>query len=79
MKTFYCALIVTAMSCHVVLADEADDAKKSYLTASEAGAEFAVQGEYSGGIKSSDGELKLGLQVIAEGGGKLAWVAYTGG
>lgn len=62
-----------------VLADDANDPKKAFLTSDEAGPVFAVQGEYSGTIKAGDTDMKLGVQVIAEGSNKLAWVAYIGG
>lgn len=57
----------------------AEDSNKSYLTAAEAGPEFALQGEYAGTIKTNDGEFKVGVHVIAEGDNKLAWAAYMGG
>ena len=79
MKTVILAFVATVAWPHVAPADDANDLKKAYMTATEAGPDFAVQGEYSGGIKTDDGELKLGVQVIAEGAGKLAWVAYIGG
>lgn len=60
-------------------ADDSQDPNKAYLNAADAGAEYAVQGEYSGVIKTGEGEIKVGVQVIAEGSGKLAWVAYMGG
>jgi hypothetical protein len=49
------------------------------LTAAAAGSDFEIQGEYSGVVKTADGELKVGVQVIAEGGGRFAWVALMGG
>jgi hypothetical protein len=49
------------------------------LAADKAGADFAFQGEYSGVVKSTDGELKVGVQVIAEGGGRFIWAALMGG
>lgn len=49
------------------------------LAADKAGADFAFQGEYSGVVKSTDGELKVGVQVIAEGGGRFTWAALMGG
>jgi 3-keto-disaccharide hydrolase len=49
-----------------------DDPKK-------ADADFPFQGEYAGTIKSEDGEQKVGLQVIALGGGKFHAVGYHGG
>ncbi|MBL8892443.1 MAG: DUF1080 domain-containing protein [Planctomycetaceae bacterium] len=61
------------------LADDPQDPNQAYLDAADAGAEFAVQGEYSGEVEAGGVKIKLGVQVIAEGNGKLAWVAYTGG
>lgn len=60
-------------------ADDSQDSDKAYLNAADAGAEFALQGEYSGVIESGELKFKAGVQVIAEGSGKLAWVAYMGG
>lgn len=57
----------------------ADEAKKAFLKSEEAGPEFAIQGEYAGAIKVGDTEARVGVQVIAEGNNKLAWVAYIGG
>ena len=57
----------------------ADEAKKAVLTSAEAGPEFAMQGEYAGSIKAGDTDVKIGIQVVAEGNNKLAWVAYIGG
>ncbi len=69
---------VVLISGHV-LADDAKDPKTAFLTSEEAGPVFAVQGEYSGTIRTGDTDVKLGVQVISEGGNKLAWVAYIGG
>ena len=41
--------------------------------------DFAHQGEYAGKIRGEDGDLKFGLQVIADGGGKFRAVGYHGG
>ena len=61
------------------LADDANDPKKAFLTSAEAGPEFAVQGEYAGTITAGDDEVRLGVQVVAEGNHKLSWAAYIGG
>ena len=42
-------------------------------------ADFPFQGEYLGTIKGEEGELKVGLQVIALGGGKFHAAGYHGG
>ena len=49
------------------------------LQADKAGADYGCQGEYAGKIRSNDTEVDLGLQVIAEGQGRFAWVAWVGG
>ena len=60
-------------------ADEKAAEKKAYLDAETAGIDYKIQGEYSGALKVDDTELKLGIQVIAEGNSKLAFAAYVGG
>ena len=67
------------MICSSVLADDANDPKKAFLSSEEAGPEFAVQGEYSGTIRAGDTDVRIGVQVVSEGNNKLAWVAYIGG
>lgn len=49
------------------------------LTVVEAGPDFALQGEYTGTIDEDGKEIKLGIQVIALGGGKFRAVAHAGG
>ncbi|MBS0265937.1 MAG: DUF1080 domain-containing protein [Planctomycetes bacterium] len=41
--------------------------------------DFAIQGEYLGQTQTDDGELKIGVQVIAKGKGKFTAVGYVGG
>jgi len=41
--------------------------------------DFAFQGEYQGTISSDEGDITLGLQLIAEGNGKFRAVPYLGG
>ncbi len=54
-------------------------AEETYLDPSNAGPDFAVQGEYSGELQTGNGTLKLGLQVIALGKHEFDGVAYHGG
>ncbi|MFP6610717.1 MAG: DUF1080 domain-containing protein [Pirellulales bacterium] len=42
-------------------------------------ADFAIQGEYTGTVDGENGKKKLGVQVIALGGGKFRAVGYSGG
>lgn len=79
MKTTLLVLLTCLVSFAPTFAQEANDPNKSSLTVAEAGADFAFQGEYSGTIKTGEGEFKLGVHVIAQGGGKLDWAAYMGG
>jgi len=76
-----CLLVVCCLTLPggSVLAEDANDPKKAFLTSEEAGSEFVVQGEYAGTIKVSDNEVKLGVQVVSEGNNKLTWAAYIGG
>jgi hypothetical protein len=41
--------------------------------------DFPFQGEYVGTVRTNDGEIKVGLQVIALGKGKFRAVGYHGG
>ena len=41
--------------------------------------DFAVQGEYSGEIRTEGGMQKIGVQIIAKGKGKFHAVGYIGG
>jgi hypothetical protein len=52
-------------------------AAPKYTDPAQVDADFAYQGEYSG--KVGDEELRLGVQVIAEGKGRFQAVAYVGG
>ena len=61
-KTLMTLALTTAM-----LSTASAQNKKAFLNAKEAGADFQIQGEYSGMV----GDAKVGIQVIAQGDGKF--------
>ena len=76
------ALVIGCVLCFLSLGKLSADEKSpgfTALTPAAAGQDFAIQGEYSGIVRTADGELKVGVQVIAEGGGRFAWAALMGG
>ena len=54
-------------------------AQNAFLDPGDAGEDFDFQGEYSGTLQRPDGKLKIGLQVIAQGGGQFKAAAFIGG
>ncbi len=66
----------------VVASRAADGKKPAKVTIDDpakTGPDFALQGEYSGEIKTKEGPQKFGVQIIALPGGKFRAVAYPGG
>ena len=57
----------------------AQDKNKPILDEKEGGVDFQIQGEYTGTVKTDDGDGKLGVQVIALGDGNFHAVAHIGG
>lgn len=51
----------------------------TYLSAEKAGQDYARQGEYLGQVQTPDGEIQVGLQVVALGKGKFRGKAFLGG
>lgn len=50
-----------------------------YTDPSQAGPDFAIQGEYTGTLHLNEGDVRVGVQVIAMGKGQFQAVAYLGG
>lgn len=63
------------LSASLLLAAE----KKAYLNEKDAGADFAVQGEYSGEVTVDNETLKVGVQIVAWGDGKFTAAGHRGG
>jgi hypothetical protein len=72
------SLVTLLLLATAVVADEKNP-NFTALTSEKAGADFQFQGEYSGKIRTENGEITIGVQVIAEGSGKFAWAAMMGG
>ena len=70
--------LATLLLTAVAAADEKDP-NFTALTPEAAGSDFRFQGEYSGKIRTENGEQSIGVQVVAEGSGRFAWTAMMGG
>lgn len=57
----------------------ADNPKQAAVSAAEADADFALQGEYAGEFDKDGDKIKIGVQVIALGNGKFRAMGYPGG
>ena len=63
----------------VLISSVSLQAEDTFLSVEEAGPDYRVQGEYSGDVEVDGQKVRVGLQVIALGGGKFDAVAYPGG
>jgi hypothetical protein len=57
----------------------AEKEPRVFTDPAKAGPDYALQGEYAGPVKTDDGEARVGVQVIALGGGKFKAVGHIGG
>lgn len=71
--------VSSAFLCLLVGIASAADPGEAVTDPAQGGPDFAAQGEYCGAMSTSNGEFKLGVQVIALGDGKFRAVAYPGG
>lgn len=53
--------------------------RETFTDPALAGPDFAIQGEYTGTVRTDEGDRKFGVQVVALGGGKFHAVGYPGG
>ncbi len=73
LSIFAFLFIQTSLLCVL----DAADKKRSYTNPKEVDADYAIQGEYSGGL-GADNE-KYGMQLIARGAGKFDAYSFSGG
>lgn len=66
-------MIIPALLAAVAIAGPA------YTDPEKADGDFAFQGEYNGTLKTDDGEVEVGLQIVALGKGKFRAYGYKGG
>ena len=71
-----CALAIPVL---LAAADQPDKAKQAAITAKEADADFALQGEYAGELEIEGAPVKIGVQVVARGDGLFRSAGYRGG
>ena len=73
------AAVALALSILPRSAAAAPTGNPAYTDPAMTDADFPFQGEYTGTIKSPDGETTVGVQVVALGDGGFDVVAYPGG
>src|SRR5688500_8810127 len=75
MRTYSYAVAVTAVTAGLAACALAQGRPAAFISASEAGPAYAIQGDYTGRA----GEERLGAQVIAMGKDAFQAVFYSGG
>ena len=78
-RSFFAAVALLLAAAAFAGEKEQPDPNTAYTNAKDAGPDYDLQGEYMGAVKTPDGEIKVGMQVIALGGGKFRAVGYHGG
>jgi hypothetical protein len=69
---------LTALAASLLMIHSASAAGEKVSSADDP--DFKIQGDYSGELKDPGGEvIPLGVQVVAQGGGKFRAAAYPGG
>lgn len=74
MKPIFTSLVLVGLCAFSAFA-----AGPTHTDPDKADADFAYQGEYVGTLKGDEGEMKIGVQIIALGQGKFHAVGYHGG
>jgi len=73
------AVLLAAVAAFPAAARAAATGNPAYTDPAQADADFPFQGEYAGAVKTPDGEVPVGVQVVALGDGMFDIVAYPGG
>jgi hypothetical protein len=73
------ALIALTLAYGIVAKAQEKEQQKTYTDPAKVDRDYAFQGEYTGELKKDDGDVKVGVQVIALGDGKFRAVGHTGG
>jgi hypothetical protein len=79
MRYFVRTLLSLGVVAALCTSSVGQDQDKVFADPAKVDEDYALQGEYSGEVMTSDGELKVGAQVIALGDGKFRMVGYHGG
>ncbi|MCA9063911.1 MAG: DUF1080 domain-containing protein [Planctomycetaceae bacterium] len=77
MRYLYSLICVILGTC--LLEAQETNPKTAWLDGAKAGPVYSVQGEYSGQISTDDGDIRIGVQIVAAGTDKLKYAAYFGG
>jgi hypothetical protein len=75
----HAAVLLAAAMAAPALTHAAPTGNPAYTDPAQTDADFPFQGEYAGAVKTPDGEILVGVQVVALGDGMFDIVAYPGG